>query len=196
MINYGIRADYTINEIEKYCDTRNRQSLSQEEVYKFARIITNHFKINSIADVGCGCAFKLLKYFEEVDTIGYDVYQNIEWLKKVYPNREWQVSNTAMMPQSVDLVISADVIEHVLNPAELINWILKMDPKYIIISTPDRDKLVTKLNRAELGPPGNSLHIREWNYKEFNCFMNDYIEILMQRPIGNYGQLIFGRKRV
>ncbi|MFW5879875.1 MAG: class I SAM-dependent methyltransferase [bacterium] len=194
--NYGIHSDYKINNQEKYLDTRNRQSRSQNEVYQFAHVITKYFNsIKKVTDVGCGCGTKLLNYFNGFITIGYDVYNNIQWLKSVYPNRDWRVSDFGIVPEQTDLVISADVIEHVMDPDAFMRWIMQMNFKYIVISTPDRDKLISKLRRDELGPPVNKHHIREWSYREFHNFIKQYIDITVQKPIGLYGQLVFGRKR-
>jgi 2-polyprenyl-3-methyl-5-hydroxy-6-metoxy-1,4-benzoquinol methylase len=92
----------------------------------------------------------------------------------------------------VDLVICADVIEHVKNPDELIHFIIKMDPEHIVISTPDRDLLHEKLGRSQTGPPGNTHHIREWSFDEFENYISRNFNIIRHEKIRKeYGQVIY-----
>jgi len=189
--NYFIREDYIIRDEIKFLDTSNKTDEYQDDVYKLAHEISSKFSINKIADVGCGSGYKLKKYFSDFDVIGYDLEPTISELKIKYPNEKWYLSDFNSVTDTVDMVICADVIEHVLNPDDLINWIKGMNPKHIIISTPDRDLLVNMLGRPILGPPGNQYHIREWTSSEFYNYMKHHFDVIDQRKIQiEYGQVI------
>ena len=76
--------------------------------------------------------------------------------------------------QKMDLVIVADVIEHVDHPNELLAYIGKLQPSYIILSTPDRNLI---RNGTYNGPPGNPAHIREWSFVEFHAYVSQLFYI-------------------
>lgn len=190
--NYFIREDYIIRDKIKFLDTSNKTDEYQDDVYKFASEITNKFVVHTIGDVGCGSAYKLKKYFKDYHTTGYDLEPTISFLKRKYPSNIWKISDFNSIPENFDMVICADVIEHVLNPDELLLWIKKMNAKHIIISTPDRNQLVNKLGRSPVGPPGNSYHIREWTAEEFHNYIQYFFDVIEQRFIeSEYGQMIY-----
>ena len=43
-------------------------------------------KNSTVLDIGTGSGFKLLKYFNNYDTIGMDLTPTVNWLKSKYPN--------------------------------------------------------------------------------------------------------------
>ena len=54
----------------------------------------------------------------------------------------------------------------------LLESICALNPKKIVLSTPDRDLLFN-----HNGPPKNPAHVREWSYKEFRQYISQYFEI-------------------
>jgi hypothetical protein len=79
-----------------------------------------------------------------------------------------------------DILICADVIEHLVDPDELLNWIQNLNFNYLVISTPDRDKLKLyqwPAEQSQSGPPVNEGHIREWNFEEFEAYISQFFEI-------------------
>lgn len=176
--NYCIRPDYVHRENEVFLDTSTRTDEFQDKVYSYASKVAKDNDLLTVADVGCGSGYKLLKYFLDKITVGYDLEETIEAVKKKHPLRKWVVSNFNKKPSGFDLVICADVIEHVLKPDDLIHWILSMNASHIVISTPNRDALVSGLKRCPTGPPHNPHHIREWSFSEFECYIKKYFNII------------------
>jgi hypothetical protein len=118
----------------------------------------------------------LIRELGEFDTIGVDVSPTYEWLKERYPDRSWVRSFTAASSSlRGDLVICADVIEHVLDPDELIEFLKGIRPQFLILSTPDRDLMY---GGRHWGPPTNETHIREWNFDEFHRYIGKHFNIL------------------
>jgi 2-polyprenyl-3-methyl-5-hydroxy-6-metoxy-1,4-benzoquinol methylase len=75
-----------------------------------------------------------------------------------------------------DLVIASDVIEHLLEPDEMLKFIVdKIDPRYVVISTPDRNLLRYGIHN---GPPLNAKHIREWSMPELHAYLSEFLEII------------------
>ena len=186
MEQFNIKENYIHRNNETYLDVTKGKDEAQNEVYKEAfNIATNDNDIKSIVDFGCGSGFKLLKYFKDFKTIGYDLKPTISKLEIKYPNNKWIISDYSKKPMQADLVICADVIEHVLNPNDLIEYLIKMNPKYILISTPDRNTL-GNWGRLD-GPPHNIHHIREWTKEEFTVYMSRWFNIIISKNIPQSG---------
>lgn len=171
------------NNILHYDDINKKEDW-QKEVYEFASgyFMQNNFE--SILDIGCGSAYKLIKHFGAYEFKGVEIEPTLSKLKTTYPQYKWLDINE-IKNISVDLIICADVIEHVKNPEEFLNFIISNTKfKAIIISTPDRDILHS---RFSYGPTKNLCHFREWNLKEFKKFMSIFFNVETQF-ISNYTQ--------
>lgn len=120
-------------------------------------------------DIGCGTCSKLdtlvAPFCESITAI--DVFdgktilrcksEKIEYLCIDFENQR--------LNRKYDVVICVDVIEHIIDPDKLINFIIDVshNDSYIVLSTPERDILRGK-NCIRSDKPD---HIREWNKKEF-----------------------------
>lgn len=175
---FCIDINYKIRENIKFKDATDRTDEFQDKVYKYAKLVFINFNLKDVIDLGCGSAYKLKKYFPDTNVSGYELEPTVSWLKNKYPHDKWYLSDFDSNPINADLVICADVIEHVLNPTDLIQYIKKMKPKHIVISTPDRQLMVDKQKRSYLGPPHNKHHVREWTFLEFNNYISKYFDII------------------
>ena len=178
--NYCIRPDYRARKEYVHCDkTAESSKECQKEVYYLAKKIMEKYGYKRILDLGCGSGYKLVTYFGDFETIGFEIEPTLSWLKEKYPNKRWELSDFAKpFEEPVDLVICSDVIEHVLDPDKLLRWISLVDCKVIVFSTPDRTILVKNHRGREKGPPRNKFHIREWNYKEFERYIGKWFTII------------------
>ena len=102
------------------------------EVYLYALGLMKKYGFNSIIDIGCGSAYKLVTYLGDYETIGIEVPETYEWLIS-----DFSTGKTL----SADLIICSDIIEHLIDPYELIKFIKDISFKYLLISTPSRDLL-------------------------------------------------------
>lgn len=180
MDKYCIRDGYKAR--TEYCalDKSKSKDELQDEVYHKAKEIQLTHNYKSILDIGTGSGYKLLKYFKDDMICGTEVPPNLDWLRKTYPEYTWIDGMAAMEIQTpYNIIICADVIEHVLHPELLIEYILKIDFNYLVISTPDRDKVQMK-QRGYLhdGPPNKPSHIREWSKNEFNMYMKQNFKVI------------------
>jgi SAM-dependent methyltransferase len=148
----------------------------QKEVYQFAQELAEREHLNSVYDIGCGSGFKLMKYFADKQTVGLDLEPTVIRLKNKYPNRAWMVSDfSTAAPFCPELVICADVIEHLPDPDQLLAFIKLLSPRYVIISTPDRNLLRVGTHN---GPPGNPAYVREWSMPEFRAYIESTFKVL------------------
>jgi 2-polyprenyl-3-methyl-5-hydroxy-6-metoxy-1,4-benzoquinol methylase len=176
----------------------------QDPVYRVAYGVLDDNGLMSVLDVGCGGAFKLLKYFNDLDynlVMGMDTPPTYDWLMKKYPNRQWMKSVLnqrsrwdEMRDATWDLVICADVIEHLPDPDVLLDFIQHIRPRYFVLSTPNRTQLQEMFL---MGPPRNTAHYREWTFEEFHSYIESRFVIeehCMPEP-GDCTQVVIGHLR-
>jgi len=154
-------------------DDRGWGEMFQKEVYQKAKALMEQHDWQSVIDVGCGSGYKLMKYLGHYKTLGIDTDPALSMAKTNYPDAKWMyVHEFDMASHSADLILCADVIEHVEHPDELIKALFSIpDWKCIMISTPERD---IKRGWFHFGPPPNPAHWREWSKKELYRFVSGY----------------------
>jgi hypothetical protein len=188
--------DYRSRNETAYLNDTGSSDECQWEVYSLARLIADAEGCRSVTDVGCGSGYKLLRHFRHCKTVGVDVPETVKWLRSRYPEGEW-LSEDMGQPSSLrsDLVISADVIEHVLQPDQLLRYIQGMEPRLVVLSTPTRTLL---RDGYHAGPPQNPCHLREWDFAEFHSFVAAYFNIVHHLVTHPYQttQMIVCRPRV
>jgi len=147
----------------------------QRSVYELAASLAGKFDNTSVLDVGCGSAYKLIHMLGSYDTLGMEVEPAYSWLRRKYPDRKWLFYNSSQIHKlEADIVICADVIEHIQNPDEMMNFLWGINFSYLILSTPERDRLSDK---NDYGPPVNTSHYREWNSMEFKTYVSQWFTV-------------------
>ncbi|MBC7829042.1 MAG: methyltransferase domain-containing protein [Chitinophagaceae bacterium] len=147
----------------------------QRSVYDLADSFALKFDDASILDVGCGSGYKLVHMLGQYQTTGIEVEPVYSWLLQKYPDRKWlPYQSIGMAELNADIVICSDVIEHIKNPDELMDFLKKINFRYLILSTPERDKICGK---NDYGPPENTSHYREWNTSEFKLYVSRWFNI-------------------
>jgi 2-polyprenyl-3-methyl-5-hydroxy-6-metoxy-1,4-benzoquinol methylase len=170
----------------------------QKEVYLFCRDFMKKNNLNSVIDVGCGSAYKLTTILSEFNTIGVETEPCYTYLKKTYPNLKWVLSGENEKTFRFDdcnnnpeVVICSDVIEHIINPDILVDYLLSLKSKYYIISTPCREvlckhpKFSNRHKNAWQGPPTNKCHVQEWTMEEFKQYISEKFSILSSHYCDN-----------
>jgi len=168
--------NYTLSEEseEKYW-TEERIKLShyfQYSVYDLARRKIKELKLKSVLDVGCGCGTKLYKliYPLTTDITGIDQKHAIDICKRIFENKgvflKANLEKTDLqLKRKYDLIICSDVIEHLIEPNNILEFIRthSHEKTIILLSTPERDNLRGKDCLRSNKPE----HVREWNKSEF-----------------------------
>ncbi len=174
--NYFIQDGYQHRREPKYFDDTSSSDDWQDEVYRFAKETADQHGLRSVIDIGCGSGHKLIKYFGDRVTVGLDVEKTRAVLRRRYPGKQWRVSDfrSVEVPKA-DLVIASDVIEHLGDPDEMLEFIQRIRPVYVVISTPDRNLLRCGTHK---GPPCNSTHLREWTMAELHAYLSEYFDVL------------------
>lgn len=180
---YCILPGYRHRDQASYFDDTGNADQWQREVYAYAADVMRTERLTTVYDIGCGSAFKLVNYLGEFKTVGFDVGQTVQHLRRKYPARQWEVCDFSRSASyaAPDLVICADVIEHVPDPDELVAFIEGLQPKFVVLSTPDRNLVYHPLDRQIFGPPANQTHLREWNSREFKRYVSKTFHIVHHR---------------
>jgi len=154
----------------------------QLEVYLYALGLMKKHAWRSVIDIGCGSAYKLLTYLGDYETLGTELPGNVALLKERYPDRKWAVSDFSRRDLApVDLIICSDVIEHLVDPDGLLEFVRYVPFKCMILSTPDRHLFYRPWHRGFWGPPKNEAHQREWTFREFNRYISMHFRVLDHR---------------
>ena len=203
-VNYFIKEGYQINNQlntpdeltggNYWNDNRIYSSkLFQYGVYiKASKYLQKIKGEKTVIDLGCGTGEKLKIIngkVNKLNIIGIDQKSGVEYCKSNHSFGKFytdDLENPSLDSFQGDLIICADVIEHLMNPENLITYIKDtlIKPKGILIlSTPERDLL----HGSENNKPKNKFHIREWNSKELAQFIQSQgfkiIEHSYQYPI-------------
>jgi hypothetical protein len=183
--DYCIKKGYSSRNRYVHFDDMLLHDEWQLEVYTHAAAIMERQHFSTVADIGCGSGFKFVKYLGHYRTLGYELPQNVRELKTLYPDRRWEtLSFDDRFAIHADLVICSDVIEHLVDPDELMVFLQKQDFQILVLSTPERD-IVRGV--ADFGPPANPAHQREWNFNEFRQYTEKFFDII-EHKITNHQQ--------
>ena len=172
---FSIKAGYHHATSAEAFDSTGSSDEFQRSVYELAGSFALKFHDTSIIDVGCGSGYKLVHMLGQYNSIGIEVEPIYSWLLQKYPDHKWlQYQPTGMPSLDADIVICSDVIEHIENPDELMDFIDSIHFRYLVLSTPERDRICGK---NDYGPPENTSHYREWNTGEFKSYVGRWFNI-------------------
>ncbi len=130
-----------------------------------------------VLDVGCGPGVKLQRLIQPLaeDICGVDQPSAVTIARRTAPGLRFEPVDLddpdAKPPGVFDIIICADVIEHLADPRPLLGYLRRAchERSFIVLSTPDRDRL---RGRGCLASPMVE-HVREWNAPEFRGFLAD-----------------------
>lgn len=187
--NYNIECNYISNNNPEHHIDIDFKDEYQKEAYLFCRDFMKENNLNSVIDVGCGSGYKLVTILGDYNTIGIETEPCYTYLRQTYPTLKWMLSGEKEKDfviynelNNPDVVICSDVIEHIVNPDNLVDYLISLNSKYYIISTPCRYVLSTHPgfsgNHKKSGPPYNKGHVREWTMEEFKKYINKYFYII------------------
>jgi hypothetical protein len=184
-------SNYLSNKYPSHHIDINYTDEGQKEVYEYCKQFMKEHNLYTVVDVGCGSGYKLINILGEFNTIGIETEPCYSTLKNKYSSRKWLLSGEIEKSfidypelHDPDVIICCDVIEHIVNPDDLLNYLLSLNAKYYIISTPCREilcnhpKFSNNYKQSYNGPPINNCHVREWTMTEFKHYLETKFSIL------------------
>lgn len=182
--NYGLKEGYTSHDsnasIEEhsgdYWNARRRSMAMsyQWHVYKLAAKLVTRHRLRTVLDVGCGPADKLMKLIAPIaQTTGVDQRTVVELASKGHPRGRFVAVDLDKPDQPAvgvfDLIVCADVIEHMHDPDHVIEFIKRNcgTRSLVLMSTVERDVLRGRDNMKSPMPA----HVREWNAAELATYI-------------------------
>lgn len=185
--NYGIRPDYVALTANRTVDPTagivywtprqiRMASHYQYHVYAAARDLMLRHSLRTVLDIGCGPAVKLAELITPLAparVVGLDEPNVIPHARRHCPGAEFRAYDIEREPfplrETFDLIISSDVIEHLVDPDKLLNDIREASTasSWVVLSTPDRDTLRGKDCLRSPKP----VHVREWNEGELAKYL-------------------------
>lgn len=149
----------------------------QWHVYAWAAHLLQTRGLRSVLDIGCGPGVKLARLIAPLcnDVRGIDQDSAVAAARRLGSPGEYRVVDldncrTVKADRPFDLIICADVIEHLLNPDPAMAMIARFcGPRsLVLLSTPDRARLRGRACMASPKPE----HVREWSTPEFLRFID------------------------
>ncbi|MFA5358409.1 MAG: class I SAM-dependent methyltransferase [Patescibacteria group bacterium] len=185
----------TIEVTFNYTKHSQPQGQRKKEIENFYQTLLkeiNNLQIENIIDIGCGEGFtldRIQKSSINKELVGIDsslVAVNLG--KELFPQLDLRLGNIYQLPfpdKSFDLVVCTEVLEHLENPSQALQEIVRMAKKYIILSVPHEPffSLRNILQGKHLKRLGNTPgHINWWTEAKFKKFVEkENITILKTR---------------
>lgn len=146
-----------------------------------------------VLDLGCGYPIKSAQQLQPVATslLLIDQPSLAPVLAEHFPQLTFLAANleelTLSLDQRFDLVICADVLEHLMNPNPCLDFIRgHLDPGGVaVLSTPERDYL--RGPACDHSPKPD--HVREWNQEEFARYVASRGFTLLEHELQPMGRL-------
>ena len=180
----------------EYWDARRRRSARyyQWPVYRYAGSLIRKLDVKRCIDVGCGIGTKLEilhRQHSDVEFVGIDQESAIAYCRAEYDFGEWYAddfenSRSDSEIPAADLVVCADVLEHLEDPDKLLFYLKKRvrPAGVVLLSTPERDAL----RGADCLTCPNTYHVREWNSQELAKYVTSrgfsILKHFHQLPVG------------
>ncbi len=149
---------------------------AQHAVYQLAARLANQHRPARVLDVGCGLGHKLVDQLSHLpEVIGVDQPTCVHQARQLHPpgTPVRFVAADLEQPDTTDLglfdlILSVDVIEHLLDPDMLLTFLKAhaAPQATMIISTPERD--VRRGTDNTQSPKAE--HVREWNRPELKSY--------------------------
>ncbi|MGH7342468.1 MAG: class I SAM-dependent methyltransferase [Candidatus Rokuibacteriota bacterium] len=178
-------------------------SFYQYEVYRAARrlLLGRPVGRRRVCDIGCGHPAKLRELLEPVadGIVGVDQPTVVDRLAAHPPTIEFramdlEAPDVSGLHGTFDLVVCADVVEHLLDPDPCVRFLgaLLRPDGIAVVSTPERDVM----RGPECMTSPKPVHVREWNAQEFAEYLGTHGFTVRRHALLPKGRMSWGQRLV
>lgn len=171
---------------------RSRNPVQRALIRRFVRRLSQLFSksglVRSVLEVGCGegflCGYMSERY-PEVEFTGVDICEtDIAALQSKFPRVDAHVCSaydlSSLTEGAFDVVICAEVLEHLDNPDLALKQFLSLQPRSIILTVPHEpwfmlSNLLRGKDIARLG--NNPEHINHFGKRSFRRWLAAHLEV-------------------
>jgi hypothetical protein len=193
-MSYHLPAGYVERTTPGYWDGHKGSGrIYQWHVYQYAVEVCRTYKLTHVLDVGCGDGDKVAI----LRAAGLHVMGLVEnhsqvpaHLCNAFDDGIFQCDLSQPAWDTIvpllhlnTLILCADVVEHLVEPDILMDG-LRWFNRRVLLSTPAREYIYGPDDR--LGPPLNTLHMREWSSTEFPLYVNDFFDVVYHKIVPQY----------
>jgi hypothetical protein len=139
--------------------------------HEWARLIVERNDFGSVAEVGCGAASCLTKYFFDKHIVGYETGISLEKLHLQYPFNCWiELTPDSLAAIDTDMVICTDVLQISEQPDLICRALVKSACKRVLFSMPHSIK-------TDALPPRNPF-FEGMSREGFTEFLGQFFRVL------------------
>jgi 2-polyprenyl-3-methyl-5-hydroxy-6-metoxy-1,4-benzoquinol methylase len=176
-------------ETKKY---RNENPVQRALIRRFVSSLHDLFieagPFASVLEVGCGEGFisgYLSEQFPAITFTGVDLAaEDVDRLKQKFPRidaRQGSAYDLSGLSGRHDLVICAEVLEHLDTPERALDEMLKVKPRRLLLSVPHEpffmlSNLARLKNVARLG--NDPEHVNHWSPRTFRALLSTRLDVL------------------
>jgi SAM-dependent methyltransferase len=189
-----IRDDTTTRHLKKYS---NRNIIHRLTLNRFFDAVTDEIqKMNpqKVLEFGCGegLFLKELKnrglFFDSL--VGLDLREDaLEFARALHPDYKFIAADLFtcdLAKKSFDLVIAAQVLEHLPNPKDVLHQLVRHSNKNMLLTVPWEPwfRLMNLLRGRDIIRLGNHPeHINHWGVRQFTGFVSQALHITKIRTV-------------
>lgn len=144
----------------------------------------------SVADLGCGDGglLKLLNNYG-ITAWGYDFTPanvSAATQERQVDVQQIDVFNTRTVPQWAELVVMTEVLEHLADPHDVLEWVSE-NTRYILVSSPADEN-------PDVDQSTDPCHIWAWDWQGYEDLVNEHFHVLRHERV-EWSQLILAESR-
>ena len=155
--------------------------------------LVGHISVSSALEIGSGEGY-IVSYMQEVEPrvgyVGSDI--TLDMVREGHvnaPTVDWCVCYGEHLPfatTSFDLVLTCEVLEHVMYPAQVLREIHRVSKRYCLLSVPEEPiwRILNMMRGKYLASWGNTPgHLNHWSKKGIARLVGRYFNLLEVRRV-------------
>lgn len=177
----------TTTDSRNYRKYNNKNPLMGMVIFRFLdqlKFMIDSLDGDHILDVGCGEGF-VINFLKNKNIIGIDISEGALTIAKIKnPENRILVGDIHNLPfqkDEFDIVVAAEILEHMTKPEKAIDEIIRVSKRYCIFSVPNEPyfKLMNLFRLKNISRFGNDIdHIQNWSSNGFVELLEKYFRLL------------------